>query len=123
MVSRLPRRRWSCVAACLALLAAIAAVPSLARAGTHHAYAPPNVFGPWVQVGAHSGAASFSISASPVGSTAIVGEVRYYGADGRLRIEPFYGPKSIQTCNCYGTVQVRFKGVPLGSAVDVYVNP
>jgi hypothetical protein len=118
-----PGRALRTMAAGLALLASIAGVASTAHATTYHAYAPPNVFGGWVQVGAYANATSFSISVTPVGATAIVGEVRYFGTDGQLKIEQFFGSIAIQTCNCVGTLQVRFKGIPLGSAVNVNVNP
>jgi hypothetical protein len=124
MVLRLPPSHGlRAAAAGLALLAAIAGVASTAHAATYHAYAPPNAFGVWVQVGAHANATAFSISATPVGATSIVGEVRYFGVDGREKIEPFIGSTVIRTCNCVATVQVRFKGIPLGSAVDVNVGP
>ena len=94
-----------------------------AHASTYSAYAGPNVFGPWIQIGAHAGAVAYSIKATPVGSTTIVGEVAYFGVDGQRKVEPFYGSTVIRTCHCVGTIQVHFKGIPTGSAVTVTINP
>jgi hypothetical protein len=93
------------------------------QGATYPAYAGPNVFGPWAQVGSHAGAITYTISASPVGKTMIVGEVMYFGVDGQRKVEPFYGSTVIRTCNCWATVLVRFKGIPLGTVVNVSVNP
>lgn len=109
----------------LGLILATATLSSsvTARAASYSAYAGPGVFGSWTQVGAYLSSVRFSISASPVGKTAIVGEARYYGTDGQLKVEPFYGSTTVTTCNCVGTLQVRFKGLPLGTAVNVDVKP
>lgn len=110
----------------LLLLGALATGLALApatRAGTYSVWAGPNVFGPWVQVASHASAITYKISAIPVGNTAIVGEVMYFGVDGQRKIESFHRQITIRTCPCVGVVQVRFKGIPFGSAVDVNVNP
>jgi hypothetical protein len=92
-------------------------------ASTYNAYAPPNFYGTWTQVGAHAGAASFNIKAEPIGNTVIVGEVKYFPyANKPAIVVPFRGGVNIRTCPCYGTVQVHFKGIPTGSAVKVTVN-
>jgi hypothetical protein len=106
----------------LILATAALSSPATARAASYSAYAGPNVFGPWIQVGAYLGSVQYSVSASPVGKTAIMGEVRYYGTDGQLKVESFYGSKTVTTCDCVGTLQVRFKGLPLGTAVNVDVK-
>jgi hypothetical protein len=105
------------------LAAGLMLIATTVHAATFSAYAGPNVFGPWTQIGSHAGAITYTINASPVGNTAIVGEVAYFAADGQRKVEPFYGSTVIRTCNCYATVQVRFKGIPLGSAVNVNVSP
>ena len=85
------------------------------------AYAGPLVFGPWVNVASHMGTATFSISAEPIGSTVLVGEVRYFATDGSQRTESFTKSVSVRTGNSIANVEVRFKGVPLGSAVRGFV--
>jgi hypothetical protein len=85
-------------------------------------WAPPNVFGDWYEVGAHTAARSFKITARPIGSTAIVGEVHYFAEDGRETIEPFTREIMIRTGNFVAPVKVRFKGIPLGTAVEVNVD-
>jgi hypothetical protein len=112
----------------LALLAGILTaglVPliSTAHAGTtYNLYAPPHTFGPWTHVGAHAGSAGFKITATPLGNTAVVGEVQWFDVDGRQKVSQFHGVTYVRTCNCYGTIKVRLKGIPLGSAVTVTVN-
>lgn len=86
------------------------------------AYAGPMIFGPWVNVASHIGTATFSISAEPLGSTVIVGEVRYFGSDGTQKTESFNQSVTVRTGNSIANVEVRFKGVPLGSAVRGFVS-
>ncbi|MGD0042801.1 MAG: hypothetical protein ABSE84_20745 [Isosphaeraceae bacterium] len=88
----------------------------------YEAYAPPNVFGNWYEVGAHLGAATFKITARPLGNSAIVGEVHYFAEDGRETIKPFTQEITIRTANGVAAVKVRFKGIPTGTAVEVEVD-
>jgi len=108
--------------AALALLAVFTGLGRTANAATCHAYAPPNYFGTWTQVGAHIGAAHYSITVTPVGNTVVASEVRYFDVNGHMRIQPFHGRIEIDTGDSYGTIQIRCKGIPLGSAVKIDIN-
>jgi hypothetical protein len=85
-------------------------------------YAPPLVYGAWTPVRNHIGPATMTITVTPVGKTAVFGEVKYFDQNGRERIESFFTGITIRTCNCVGAVYVRLKGVPTGSACRVDVR-
>jgi len=89
---------------------------------TFNIWAPPNFFGPWVIVASHGGVVRYTIQASAVGSTLVIGEVKYYSQTGE-RIEQFRDVARITTGNAWANVRVRFKGIPLGSSVEVRVSP
>ena len=102
------------------LLLAIAS----ASAKEFAAYAPPaGVYGPEVEIGAHLGPATFAIKYEAIGKTLVLAEVLFYGADGKLTRQEFNKSISIRTGDCIAPVKVRFKGVPTGSAVKVFVTP
>lgn len=83
-------------------------------------YAPPMVFGPWEKLFSHIGDPNtYTITASPQGDTAITGEVRYFGVDGRQHVTAIIRQVTINVGNCVCNVDVRFRGVPTGSYVDV----
>jgi len=87
--------------------------------GDFSAYAPPFVFGPWMTaIGGLGFATGLRIDVTPVGDTTVFGEVRYYNEASQETVQPFQGTIYISTCNCLQNVEVRFKGVPLGSAVE-----
>ena len=88
----------------------------------YDAYAPPNFFGNWYEVGAHLGPTTFKITARPLGNSEIASEVRYFASNGQEKIETFTREIRIQTGNGVGAVKVRFKGIPTGTAVEVDVD-
>lgn len=90
------------------------------------AYAPPaylDKWGIWTRIAEHTGRAGFHITAEPVGSTVITGQVRYYKTDSEQHTEGFTTEITIQTANVVAAVEVRFKGWPLGTAVKGTVFP
>jgi hypothetical protein len=89
---------------------------------TFNIWAPPMAFGPWTVVASHGGPVGYTIDMRVLGSTVVIGEVKYYGARGE-RVEQFRGQTHIRTGNAWGNVRVRFRGVPLGSSVEVRVSP
>ena len=97
------------------------------RAGSRafNGYAPPNFWGSWVTVASHIGSVSYRISYSAVGSTLVVAQVEYWkGSGGGSKVvEDFRDTTSITTSNSVANVRVRFKGVPLGSAVRGSISP
>jgi hypothetical protein len=88
------------------------------------AQALPNTFGPQVDVVSHLGSVAVSLSAKPLGKTTIVGEIEYWASpeDKETTKKQFYGDIQIRTGKVVGVVKVRFKGIPLGSAVEVTVK-
>ncbi len=119
---RSPKHSITALVACLTLLAGMAGPVSTAHAEDHIVQAGPNVFGRWYQVGAHAGAVTYTITATPIGGSSIDGEVLYFGADGRQHQDRLVRYTVIRTCDCVGTVKVRFRGIPLGTAVKVTIN-
>lgn len=93
------------------------------RLNRFNAYAGPSTWGPWTQIAAHGGPVTYTITAKPVGSTVIVGRVKYFGRDGKQHIETFRGSTTITTGNSWATVRVSFKGIPTGSAVEGTISP
>jgi hypothetical protein len=88
----------------------------------HDAYAPPAKYGPTLSLRAHLGTATYSISYEAVGSTKVIGEVTYINAKGKEVTEEFNGSITIKCGNVVAQPKVRFKGIPLGSAVKVTVK-
>jgi len=82
-----------------------------------NSYAPPNVWGVWNQVASHGGRITFNISYKTLGDTVVYGQVNYYSEDD-WKTEDFFESVTIRTGNAWAQVKVRFKGVPLGSAVE-----
>jgi hypothetical protein len=110
-------------------IAAIAAILFVATSWTAIAkdfdvYAGPSAFGPRVEVGAHLGAATFRITYDVVGKTVVIGEVSYFKHkdDKEPTREKFNRAITIRTGNCAGSVHVRLKGIPSGSACKVTVE-
>jgi len=80
--------------------------------------APPNVFGPWQTIASYGGEVQYTLSASPLGDTQIFGEVRF-GAETRS----FADHITFRTRNEWSNVDVRFKGIPLGTAIHGSILP
>lgn len=108
----------------LAVLPVLMAAPAAQALETkeYGAYAPPNAWGAWTNAGSNWGRETLTIRADPLGKTLVLGEVRYYDATGKPVVQPFRGAVRITTGDVAAVVEVRFKGVPLGSAVRVLVT-
>lgn len=84
---------------------------------SYDAYAPPMTWGAWKYLTSYfgPGSISFSVSASPVGDTSLSSQVRY---DGQT-IVPFGSSITFSTPSGEaGSIYVRFKGTPYGTAVN-----
>lgn len=87
-------------------------------------YAPPLIWGPEIEVGAHIGVAQFEINYEAVGDTLVMGRVRYFSENGGVeKTVEFKDTIGITTSNSVANVYCQFKGVVLGSAVKITVNP
>jgi hypothetical protein len=86
------------------------------------AYAPPLFFGPWSVATSHTGRARVRLSASPIGDTEIFGEVRYYDSSNTQVVKSWHRQITFDVGDSYANIEVRFKGVPLGSAVEGEVS-
>jgi len=91
------------------------------------AYAPPIVWGPWVSVYQRirldDQPHSIRISYSPVGNTAVFGEVRYNSPNGFRQQGLPSGTIIVLGAGLGSHVEMRFRtGIPLGTAVDVSVG-
>ena len=110
-----------CVGFCtvLVVVSALHAEPKVIMA-----QALPNVFGPQVDVVSHLGSVGVSLTAKPLGNTVIVGEIEYWAkADDKEKTKKEFNKEiEIRTADVVGTVKVRFKGIPLGSVVEVVVK-
>lgn len=98
---------------------------SVTRVPQFHAYAPPDIWGMWTTISSHVGSVSYEISYSAVGNTLVVAQVRYWQGpgNGTQTVEDFRDDINVDTADCVGNVEVRFKGVPTGSAVDGSISP
>jgi hypothetical protein len=97
--------------------------PKLQRTLT--GYAAPSTWGPDVTVASHIGSISFTISYEAVGDTLVKGRVTYWkGEGGGSQVkEEFFDETTIRTSNSVANVLCDFQGIPLGSAVNIYVDP
>src|SRR6266508_4450939 len=108
------------------LLATIVSVMALAMPvdahERHQVWAPPAVFGPWKKVANHASRVAYRITVEPIGSTQVEAEIRYYGADNKLVTQKFAKEIQFTTGNSIAPIEIRLRGVLLGSScfVDVY---
>jgi hypothetical protein len=88
-------------------------------------YAPPVVWGPWQVVASHAGSVNYEISVEPIGDTVIYGQVQYWKGNGggNQVVEDFRESTNVSTSNSYANVEVRFKGIPTGTAVRGTIAP
>jgi len=100
-------------------LAVFTVATSSVRADKYNAYAGPNTWGPVVALKGHLGAATYTLEASPVGDTQIIGEVTYVSDGGHAVTRQFNGTITFRVGKFVGAPTVRFKEIPLGSAVTV----
>lgn len=87
-------------------------------AKTFTAYAAPMAWGPWMTIESHGGAIAFKITYSPIGDTMVMGKVRYHKEKDKLTEEEFKDETLIKTGNVWASIDVCFKGFPLGSTVE-----
>ena len=80
------------------------------------AYAPPMKWGTWVEIDAHGGPITFTISYRAVANTMVMGKVLYYSPSEWKELE-FKNSIEIRTGNAWAPVKVCFKGIPTGSIV------
>jgi hypothetical protein len=88
-----------------------------------NAYAAPNVWGPKLTLRAHLGKATYTVSYKAVGKTQVIGQVTYWATKNKEVTKEFNGSITFTTADVVATPTVRFKGIPLGSAVKVTVSP
>jgi hypothetical protein len=88
----------------------------------YQVYAPPLFYGQWRVVGSHIGTATFNISVEPIGSTLVVGQVRYYNRDNQRVVQSFSNSVTVRTGNSVANIEVRLKGNPTGSSCWVTVR-
>ncbi len=88
-------------------------------------YAAPSTWGPDTTVASHIGSVTFTISYEAVGDTLVKGRVTYWKGEGggKQVKEEFFDNTTITTSNSVATVVCDFEGIPLGSAVNIYVDP
>ena len=85
----------------------------------YQAYAPPLFWGSWYVIYSHMGRKNLTVSASPIGDTALFGEVKYaIGAPGWWTTVPFGNSVSFTTGYSAADVSVHFYGSPYGTAVN-----
>lgn len=83
------------------------------------ATAGPSMWGVWYKIGENTGTGSYEIEYRPVDgtNTTVYGKVRYFHITGvRTELE-FTDSTNILTGNAYDSIEVCFKGFPLGCAV------
>ncbi len=88
----------------------------------------PLVWGAWVSIASHAGSVTYTISYRPLGDTLVLAQVRYYAPygdepGGRQVVKDFTETIRITTSNSYANIEVRFKGIVLGSAVEGTISP
>jgi hypothetical protein len=90
------------------------------------AYAPPSMWGTWTNIANYAGVVTYSITASPDGSTVLKCQVRYYAAGdtpGNPTVSDWNDSTTVTTGDAIGTLDVRFQGVPTGSSVSGTITP
>ena len=86
-------------------------------------YAPPMTFGLWREVHSHlNGPNTVTITVTPVGSTVVTGEVKYWDKNNKQVVETFTSQSVVEHGNSVGNISVRLKGTPTGSSCDVQVK-
>ena len=98
----------------------VSVVPLASRAFA--SYAGPSVWSDWSNIASYLGVVTYHITAEPVGATALFCRVRYYRDTGQV-IEEFREETTITTGNVVANLEVSFKGIPTGSAVNGTVEP
>lgn len=81
-------------------------------------YAPPLTWGIWKYLTSNLGTVKYLVTASPVGSTDLTGEVKYVGPSGVIVQQQFAQSIQFTAGPDAGSVEVRFMGNPYGTAVN-----
>jgi hypothetical protein len=110
-------------AATLALSITVLVTTEAGAARMFDAYAPPGAYSPWYNLPVHVGPVTYTISYEVLDKTSITGEVKYTDANGEEVTMPFDGTITFRTGKFPTVPQVRFRGMPFGSAVRVKVLP
>ena len=77
-----------------------------------------------MNIASHIGTVPYTIDYQAVGDTLVLAQVRYFAAGSGAQVTvDFSGSISIVTSNSIANIEVRFKGVPLGSAVQGSISP
>ena len=87
-----------------------------------YAWAAPSMWGPWKNIRSHYGEEYINIDYEPIGDTIVYAEVKYFDKSNNEVVKPFFGSISFKTGDSIANIYVRFKGIPMGSAVRIFVN-
>lgn len=75
----------------------------------------PTTYGSWYDLDDHIGRVKYTVTASPVGSTTLYGQARYFSSS--WQYAHFSSMTIFTTGNVVAAVDARFYGLPYGSAV------
>lgn len=91
---------------------------------TFTAYAAPMSWGPELQVASHIGSVTYTISYEGVGNALVLGRVHYFKTGTVEKVtESLISGARITTADVVANVEVEFRGVPTGSAVNGTISP
>lgn len=84
------------------------------------ALAKPIFWSEWQTIEEQTGARSFKITYSGIGNaeTLVYGKVKYYKQKDKLVEEEFVDQVMISAADVYASIDVCFKGIPFGTAVE-----
>jgi hypothetical protein len=82
----------------------------------YNSWAPPLVYGDWLEIQAHIGDIWFTVYSAPTGETTLFSQVHYWASTG-WQTTTFFGQTSFKTGNAVANISVRFYGTPSGTAV------
>jgi len=87
-------------------------------------YAPPMVFGPYKVITKHMGVNKFNISYTGLSEASkVFGKVKYFKTAIQQVEEEFTDETTIHVGDCIASIELCFKGVPLGSSVEGTIDP
>jgi hypothetical protein len=113
---------------CKAALLVAAITANVAKAGDYPTdyYAPPVEYGAWKQIGpSFDNKITFRIRYEALGSTQVVGQVMFTNAAGQDEVRDIVPGLPYEAGRPYAAfhnVYVRFRGIPLGSGVNVVLS-
>ncbi len=98
--------------------------PGKALVRQYSAYAGPNTWGSWVNIGSYGGRVTYSVTyRGESGNTRVDGYIAYVTDNNPDKREPFTDSITITTGNVWGNLYVCFRGTPFGTAVTGTVQP